>query len=154
MQFEMNRHETTGSDAFPPAPMSSDPSTSGKKPAALSVLVVDDEPLIRWSLRKGLSRAGHDVAEAGSGAEALALIAADPARFQVVILDYRLPDRRDLSLLRDVRAALPAATVLMMTAYGDGDMRAQALALGARAVVDKPFQVSALVALVESARDA
>ncbi len=139
-----------GSDAPPPDANASDPASGGKKPAALGVLVVDDEPLIRWSLRKGLARAGHDVAEAGTGARALELIDAQPARFNVVILDYRLPDRRDLSLLRDVRQRLPAATVLMMTAYGDADMRAEAVALGARAVIDKPFQVTALVSLVES----
>ena len=45
----------------------------------------------------------------------------------------------------------PKSAVLMMTAYGDAEMRTQALALGARAVVDKPFQVSEFVSLVESA---
>ena len=52
--------------------------------------------------------------------------------------------------MKDVPDRLPTATVLMMTAYGDADMRAQALALGALTVIDKPFQVSALVSLVES----
>ncbi len=139
-----------GSDGAPTDSVASDPAATGKKPSGLSVLVVDDEPLIRWSLRKGLTRSGHDVAEAGTAGEALALIDDQPNRFHVVILDYRLPDRRDLSLLKDVRDRLPAATVLLMTAYGDADMRAQALTLGALTVIDKPFQVSALVSLVES----
>jgi DNA-binding NtrC family response regulator len=115
------------------------------------VLVVDDEPLIRWSLRKGLTNRGHQVGEAGSASQALSLIKADPARFAVIILDYRLPDRKDLSLLREVRAIVPTSTVLMMTAYGDPGMREEALALGARAVVDKPFQVTKFIALVEAA---
>jgi DNA-binding NtrC family response regulator len=114
------------------------------------VLIVDDEPLIRWSLRRGLVQRGHHVAEAGDGAEALRQIAADPTRFGVVVLDYRLPDTEDLSLLRDIRRLAPAAAVLMMTAFGDVQMRSDALALGARIVIDKPFQVSAVVALVES----
>jgi two-component system, NtrC family, response regulator AtoC len=130
----------------------SDSTVPPKNSAALAILVVDDEPLIRWSLRKALTNRGHRVVEAGAGAQALALIAADPAGFDVVILDYRLPDRQDLSLLRDVRQLVPDGTVLMMTAYGDAAMRAEALVIGARAVVDKPFQVSELVALVESAR--
>ena len=121
-----------------------------ENPAHLSVLVVDDEPLIRWSLKKGLTKRGHDVVEAQSAFEALESIGADQDRFGVVILDYRLPDRQDLSLLADVRRRLPRATVVMMTAFGDADMRAEALALGARAVVDKPFQVSQLIALIES----
>jgi DNA-binding NtrC family response regulator len=116
------------------------------------VLVVDDEPLIRWSLRKGLAKSGYDVVEAGSAAQALAAIAEHPRKFGVVILDYRLPDRRDLSLLMEVRHLLPDAAVLMMTAYGDDEMRTQARALGVRAVVDKPFQVTAFVALVDQAR--
>jgi DNA-binding NtrC family response regulator len=126
-------------------------SSIAKNPSTLTVLVVDDEPLIRWSLRKGLLKHGHQVAEARTGAEALELIAADQDRFAVVILDYRLPDRQDLSMLRDVRRLAPRAAVVMMTAFGDADMRAKALQLGARAVVDKPFQIAELISLVESA---
>ena len=150
MDLQTIPQQRTGSDSPPPDSVASDPAATGKKPSGLSVLVVDDEPLIRWSLRKGLTRSGHDVADAGTAGEALALIDGHPNRFNVVILDYRLPDRRDLSLLKDVRERLPTATVLMMTAYGEADMRAQALALGALTVIDKPFQVSALVSLVES----
>ena len=125
-------------------------SSLGENHAPLSVLVVDDEPLIRWSLMKGLTRRGHEVVEAASGAEALEAIGEDPNRFHVVVLDYRLSDRQDLSLLADVRHRLPRAMVLMMTAYGDAEMRTGALAMGARAVVDKPFQVSEMIALIES----
>jgi len=122
----------------------------GKKPSALDVLVVDDEPLIRWSLRRGLAQRGHQVVEAGNAAEALTLLAAEPGRFHVVILDFRLPDRQDLTLLKDVRELSPLSCVLMMTAYGDATMRSDALALGARVVIDKPFQVNAVISLVEA----
>jgi DNA-binding NtrC family response regulator len=126
------------------------PAPRAKNPAPIAVLVVDDERLIRWSLRTALTKAGYDVVEAATGAQALGLIADDRHRFAVAILDYRLPDRRDLSLLRDVRRLLPDAIVLMMTAFGDDDMRVEARALGVRAVVDKPFQVAAVVALVDA----
>jgi DNA-binding NtrC family response regulator len=122
----------------------------GESRRAIDVLIVDDEPLIRWSLRRGLTQRGHQVAEAGGATEALARLAAEPNRFDVVLLDYRLPDRQDLSLLKDIRKASPSSAVLMMTAYGEPQMRHDALALGARIVIDKPFQVSAVVALVES----
>ena len=125
-------------------------STVSEKPARLSILVVDDEPLIRWSLMKGLTRRGHEVVEADAGAAALEAIGADPNRFNVVVLDYRLPDRQDLSLLADVRRRLPHAAVVMMTAFGDAEMRAGAMTLGARAVVDKPFQVNQIIELIES----
>jgi DNA-binding NtrC family response regulator len=137
---------------FPVAPaarVASKPTTLAENPAQLSVLVVDDEPLIRWSLNKGLSRRGHEVVEARTAAEAIQSIDGRPDRFEVVILDFKLPDRQDLTLLADVRRLLPKATVVMMTAYGDEEMRSGAQALGARAVIDKPFQVSELIALIE-----
>jgi len=124
--------------------------TTGKYPAVLDVLVVDDEPLIRWSLRRGLTRRGHQVVEAGSRAEAMREIESEPARFDVVVLDYRLPDEQTLALLRDIRHMAPASAVFMMTAYGDALMRDEALALGARIVIDKPFQVNEVVSLIES----
>jgi DNA-binding NtrC family response regulator len=124
--------------------------TTGEYPAALEVLVVDDEPLIRWSLRRGLTRRGHQVVEAGSRADAIRQLESDPARFDVVVLDYRLPDEQTLALLREIRQMAPASAIFMMTAYGDALMREQALALGARIVIDKPFQVNEVVSLVES----
>jgi DNA-binding NtrC family response regulator len=126
------------------------PGESVSSSVTADVLIVDDEPLIRWSLRRGLVKRGYRVAEAGDGAEALRQLQTDPGRFGVVILDFRLPDSHDLSLLRAIRRLVPSAAVLMMTAFGDAPMRDESIALGARIVIDKPFQVSAVVALVES----
>jgi len=121
-------------------------------PGTFSVLVVDDEPLIRWSLRRAFLDRGHVVATAGTGSEALAVLSG--GRYDAVILDYRLPDRQDLSLLSEVRRLAPQSAVLMMTAFADDGMRAGAIELGARAVVDKPFLLKAFVAQVEaSVRD-
>lgn len=138
----------------PPSPAALSAAAVGRdtKAAGLAVLVVDDEPLIRWSLRQGLANRGHVVAEADCGAVALDRISGAREPFDVVILDYRLPDRQDLSLLADVRLLAPTSAVIMMTAFGDEAMRSQAFVLGAHAVVDKPFQVHAFIELVESAR--
>jgi DNA-binding response OmpR family regulator len=116
-----------------------------------TILVVDDERLIRWSLRQGLSREGFRVEEAADGATTLGLLAGPPGRFAVVILDYRLPDRQDLSLLREIRRMAPGVPVLMMTAFAEPIMRKEALALGALDVIDKPFQISSVISRVRSA---
>jgi len=115
----------------------------------LRILVVEDEALIRWALRQALAGRGHDVVEAADGFHALEAIQAGP-QFDVVLLDFRLPDRHDSSLLEDVRRHAPDAAVFMMTAYSDETMRAQAHALGARAIIDKPFHIDPLIAFIES----
>ena len=92
---------------FPDMPKNSPP----------TVLVVDDEALIRWSLCEMLGERGYAVTEAGDGRMALAAIqnAAEP--FDVVLLDYRLPDSADLRLLERVRSLAPTSQVIMITAH-------------------------------------
>jgi DNA-binding NtrC family response regulator len=135
---------------IPVRPLATDTPDSPLAREPLSVLVVDDEPLIRWSLRQGLTKRGHRVVEAGTAVEALHLLSAVQPPFDVVILDYRLPDRRDLSLLKVARDLAPSSAFLMITAYSEPGMSEEAEALGARAVVSKPFKIAAFVSLVES----
>ncbi len=128
-----------------------DASTPKDPHTGLRVLVVDDEDLIRWTLCKALRQRGHIVVEAGDGESGLAALSDGEEPFDVVVLDYRLPDRQDLSLLEDIRRLSPVSAVFMMTAFGDRDMRVRAAEHGARAVVDKPFRVIEFVKLVEAA---
>ena len=121
-----------------------------KKSATTNVLVVDDESLIRWSLCEVLAESGHFVAEASNGASALEqLLRGTP--FDVVVLDYRLPDSNDLQLLESIRKLAPASAVIMMTAFGTPEMIADALKRGAIRVVPKPFDVHDMAQLVSEA---
>ena len=123
-----------------------------KNPPVAHVLVVDDEPLIRWSLAETLSDRGHTVTEAGDGKEALRVVTLAANRPDVVLLDYRLPDSNDLSLFAAIKRELPEVPIILMTAYGSPEITAGALALGAYRVVNKPFEVQDLVTLVQEAR--
>jgi DNA-binding NtrC family response regulator len=123
-----------------------------KNPALAHVLVVDDEPLIRWSLAETLTDRGHTVTEAGDGKEALRVVTDSANRPNVVLLDYRLPDSNDLSLFTAIKRELPGAPIILMTAYGSAEITARALSLGAYRVVSKPFEVQDLVTLVQEAR--
>lgn len=115
------------------------------------VLVVDDEPLIRWSLSEGLTDSGCVVRQAANGAEARAAIRALSGDPLVIVLDLRLPDVADLSLLAEIRKSRPDAPVIMMSAHGTTEHASAARALGAYRFVDKPFDVTEMVALVDEA---
>jgi len=125
---------------------------TSKNPASPSVLVVDDEALIRWSLAESLSDAGYQVTEASDGASAVAEASLGQT-FDAIVLDYRLPDSNDLHLLATIRGLQPAAAVVMMTAFGTPEMTSGALELGAFRVVAKPFDVHDMVNIVSQARE-
>jgi DNA-binding NtrC family response regulator len=115
---------------------------------SLRVLIVDDEPLIRWSLSETLNDSGHVVKEAGNAESALRTLTAGPDPFDVVILDYHLPDSHDLALLSAIRLKAPHVAVIMMTAYNTPEMADLAHRIGAYRVVPKPFEVQDLADLV------
>jgi DNA-binding NtrC family response regulator len=116
-----------------------------------TVLVVDDEPLIRWSLSEGLTEAGYAVRLAANGAEARTVLAGAAGTPMVLLLDLRLQDVADLSLLREVRTRWPKVQVVMMTAHGSVEDAARARELGALRFVDKPFDVGEMVKIVDEA---
>ena len=117
----------------------------------LRVLVVDDELLIRWSVAETLSAAGHSVVQAADGRAAIEALHAMGDAVDVVLLDYRLPDSNDLNLLGNIRRTVPGAAVVMMTAYGTPEVVSGALALGARGVMTKPFDMHGLDSVVRDA---
>jgi DNA-binding NtrC family response regulator len=117
------------------------------KPSRQRVLVVDDEPLVRWAIAETLTAAGYELEEAADARSAVRSLR-DHANPDVVLLDLRLPDSSDLTLLTTVRRLAPAAVVILMTAFGTPDVHEQAPRLGAACVLDKPFDVEQLDDLV------
>jgi DNA-binding NtrC family response regulator len=118
---------------------------------ALRVLVVDDEPLVRWAIAETLGTAGYEIDEAADAESAVRALFDRPDP-DVVLLDLRLPDCGDLRLLDTVRRLVPAATVILMTAFGTPEVRAEAPGHGAAYVLDKPFDVDALDGLIARLR--
>ena len=122
----------------------------------MRVLVVEDELLIRWSIAETLAHAGHTVLEAENGAGAIATLSAateSAEPIDAVLLDYRLPDSNDLSLLANIRR-LSQSPVILMTAYGTPEVAQGALELGAYRVISKPFGMQDAAALVSEAHAA
>ena len=110
-----------------------------------TALVVDDEALIRWSVSEGLAEAGWSVRVAANGAEARAAVRALDGVPFVIVLDLRLPDVSDLSLVRDLRAERPDVPMIVMTAHGSPEDASAALASGVFSFVSKPFDVPELL---------
>jgi DNA-binding NtrC family response regulator len=113
-----------------------------------TILIVDDEDLIRWSLRDRLAREGYRVLEAATGAEALA-----PQREDVdlVLLDYRLPDADGIEILKTLKERDPELLVILLTAYASVDTAVEAMHLGAYHYINKPFKLDEIASLVEKA---
>jgi len=116
-----------------------------------NILIVDDEQLVRWSLKERLHADGYDVTEADSVADALRQAVAD---VDLVLLDFKLPDGDGLDVLRQVKEKSPETLVIMMTAYSTVENAVEAMRLGAYHYVNKPFNLDEVMLLVEKALEA
>jgi DNA-binding response OmpR family regulator len=109
------------------------------------VLVVDDEPLIRWALSVGLSAAGFDAVAAANANEARRLVHTWPHP-DVVLLDLHQEDCA--SLLRELRTTLPSCRVLVLGTCCDGDRHPRWEGLD---VIAKPFDLADVIDRVRRA---
>ena len=113
-----------------------------------TVLIVDDEELIRWSLRERLRSEGYDILEAGTGSEGLEQF---KAGVDLVLLDYRLPDTDGLSVLRELKKLDPDVLVILLTSFVSVETAVEAMKLGAFHFANKPFNVDEVSATVARA---
>ncbi len=122
-----------------------------RKKSATRVLVVDDEPLVRWSIAETLRGHGCDIIEASDAQGALDMVRDSATEPDAVLLDLKLPDNDDLTLLVAVRRLLPKVPVILMTAFGTPEILDEARRLGAFTVLDKPFELDDLDVLIARA---
>lgn len=116
--------------------------------AEVTILLVEDEERVASFVVKGLEAEGYAVEHVATGLEALARVGAHEP--DLILLDLTLPDMDGLDLLRRLREGRVAAPVVILTARGDADARAQALEIGADDYLNKPFHFDELLGLLHA----
>lgn len=112
--------------------------------AAPSILVVDDDRVLRERLARALSDRGYEVRTAASREEALRLASAEPPELAVV--DLRIPDGSGLDVLRELKQLDPATKVVVLTGYGSIATAIEAVRSGATHYVPKPADADEILA--------
>jgi DNA-binding NtrC family response regulator len=114
-----------------------------------SVLIIDDEAAIRESLQTLLEFEGYSVDTANDGLEGLQRIADRP--FDLVLLDFALPERNGIEILQEIRERDAELPVIMITAYGTVENAVNAMQAGATNFIQKPWDNEKLLADVRTA---
>ena len=110
------------------------------------ILIVDDEPIVRESIRDWLKDAGYQVSTAETGEEALELVGKQD--FGVIILDVRLPGKTGISILREIKKLKPQTKSIIITAYPTAEFATEAKELGAIDYLIKPIAPDGLERLI------
>ncbi|HRJ46231.1 MAG TPA: sigma-54 dependent transcriptional regulator [Opitutaceae bacterium] len=115
-----------------------------------TILIIDDDAEVRYSLARVLGTAGYAVAEAASGEQGVAAIRKGPAP-DLVFLDVRMTGMGGIEALQHIRSAAPRQLVVLMTAFGTAQTAIEAMKYGAFDYIMKPFDPAKVLALAAKA---
>ena len=114
-----------------------------------TVLVIDDDDDLRYSLKRVLSGRNYHVIEAASGEEGLQM--AEQHDPDVILLDNRMGGMSGIEALQHLRGINPNSMIILMTAYGTTQTTIEAMKFGAFDYIMKPFDLKKIISLTESA---
>ena len=117
-----------------------------------SILLADDEEKILKTLGRALRDDGHEVITASNARDATRLLS--ERSVDLLVIDFLMPDRTGLDVIRELAASTPESerpAVVMMTAHGSIESAVEAMKLGARDYLQKPFEVEELLVLARRA---
>lgn len=113
----------------------------------LDIMVVEDGESQRVMLRDFLVKEGHSVSEAENGDQAIRQIR--NSYFDLVFLDYKMPGKNGLEILREIKRINPEIDIVMMTAYGTIETAVEAMKAGAADYITKPIDLEEVLILIE-----
>jgi two-component system response regulator HydG len=116
---------------------------------AATLLVADDDPAVRQSLERTLTREGYQVVLASDGQAALERL--QSGKVDLVLSDLKMPGLSGIDLLRAAKVVAPEVDVIMLTAFGTIEEAVRAMKEGARDFLTKPFQRAQLIRLIRKA---
>lgn len=116
-----------------------------KKP---DILIVDDEESQRFLLRDFLTRDGYEVGAAENGIKALKCVR--DKHFDIILLDYNMPEMDGLTVLKEVKRINPEIDVVIISAYGTTERSEEAVKAGAFYYITKPVELDELLILLDS----
>src|ERR1041385_7055886 len=111
------------------------------------ILVIDDEKLVRWSLKERLTRESHTVTEAEDGKSAFKAL--DRETPDLVLLDMKLPDTDGLAILQAIHERTPQLPVIVISAHTTVDGAVEAMRRGAYDYISKPFDMDEIALTVQ-----
>lgn len=111
------------------------------------ILVVEDDPGLRFTMTDNLEEAGFSVTAADDGAEAIRMLESET--FDVVVTDIRLPGKDGLEVLGEAKKKSPSPSVIIVTSYGSIESAVAAMKLGAEDYLTKPFSMEELLLLLK-----
>ena len=114
----------------------------------LTVLVVDDETLLRTMLTQFLAKQGADTCEAVDGINCLEEVA--QKHFEAIFLDVRMPNKDGLETLKELRQKGSHAVIIMMSGFGAISSEEDAIKHGADGFLSKPFKLKTALELLSS----
>ena len=117
----------------------------------ISVLVVDDEKVVRDIIYRYLTKKSYDVLTTRNGREALLL--GSQGVFDVILLDVNMPDMNGLEVLHQLKTKYPNAVVIMLTGVADPEsvIESTAMGMGATAFLKKPCELTELQRVINAA---
>jgi len=123
------------------------------KQGSETVLLVEDEDMVRKVVRRTLTGQGYKVVEASNGKEALALALEDPSRISVVLTDVMMPQMGGPELARQLWAKFPDLKIMFLSGYAPDTMSPDSAVPPGAILIEKPFAIEKLVTKVREVLD-